>query len=183
MTLPLQKKCVGLLENPPGNRYGFLFDTLGQLFPVEFKRVSSDGLAGLDAVIALDGDTAAGLAAAANGLPVLVVGKEDEKRATNGSQPVRFGETQDLEACLRNQVMMEKDGAGHKALDDNLHHPGRDLRERSFQAGVRETSLYSTAQMRPKATFAIALLAGLAAGAALFGAGRSGRGGSSPPQS
>ena len=78
---------------------------------------------------------------------------------------------------------MEKDDAGRKALDDNLHHPGRDLRERSFQAGVRETSLYSTAQMRPKATFAIALLAGLAAGAALFGANRGGRGGASPPTS
>jgi short-subunit dehydrogenase len=76
---------------------------------------------------------------------------------------------------------MEKDAAGRKAPDDNLHHAGRDLRERSFQAGVRETSLYSTAQMRPKATFALALLAGLAAGAALFGMSRGGRGGAEDP--
>ena len=55
------------------------------------------------------------------------------------------------------------------AVDDNLHHAGRDLRERSFQAGVRESSLYSSAQMRPKTTLAIALVAGLAAGAAMFG--------------
>jgi short-subunit dehydrogenase len=67
----------------------------------------------------------------------------------------------------------QKDGAGPASGHDNLHHAGRDLRERSFQAGVRETSLYSSAQMRPRATFAIALLAGLAAGAALFGARRS----------
>lgn len=64
------------------------------------------------------------------------------------------------------------EAAAHPAADDNLHHAGRDLRERSFQAGVRETSLYSTAQMRPKTTFALALLAGLAAGAALFGVRR-----------
>jgi short-subunit dehydrogenase len=81
---------------------------------------------------------------------------------------------------------MEKDAAGRKASDDNLHHAGSDLRERSFQAGVRETSLYSTAQMRPRATFALALLAGLAVGAALFGVRRSGRGGAeetAPPTS
>jgi short-subunit dehydrogenase len=66
--------------------------------------------------------------------------------------------------------------------DDNLHHAGRDLRERSFQAGVREMSLYSSAQMRPKTTFALALLAGLAAGAALFGARQAGRP-SPPPRS
>ena len=112
ISLPLQKKCIGLLENSPGNRYGFLFDTLGQLYPVEFRRISSDDHNGLDAVIALDGNIAAGLAAAANGLPVLVFGKECERRAVNGSQPVRFGETEDLTACLRNQVMTEKQDTG-----------------------------------------------------------------------
>jgi short-subunit dehydrogenase len=71
---------------------------------------------------------------------------------------------------------LETDAAGRRATDDNLHHAGRDLRERSFQAGARETSLYTTAQMRPKTTFALALLAGLAAGAALFGTRRGGRG-------
>jgi short-subunit dehydrogenase len=55
------------------------------------------------------------------------------------------------------------------AVGDNLHRAGQDLRERSFQAGVRETSLYSAAQMRPKTTFTLALLAGIAAGAALIG--------------
>jgi short-subunit dehydrogenase len=60
------------------------------------------------------------------------------------------------------------------AAGDNLHHAGRDLRERSFQAGVRETSLYSAAQMRPKTIMALALVAGVAAGAALFGGRRGG---------
>jgi short-subunit dehydrogenase len=45
---------------------------------------------------------------------------------------------------------------------DNLHHAGRDLRERSFQTGVRESSLYATAQMRPKAAWGLALGAALA---------------------
>ncbi len=52
---------------------------------------------------------------------------------------------------------------------DNLHHAGKDLRERAFHEGVRSSSLYSTAQMRPKTTLALALVAGLAAGAAIFG--------------
>jgi short-subunit dehydrogenase len=58
---------------------------------------------------------------------------------------------------------------------DNLHQAGQDLRERAYYKGVRESSLYSTAQMRPKATLALALLAGLAAGAAFFGGRRLGR--------
>jgi short-subunit dehydrogenase len=71
---------------------------------------------------------------------------------------------------------LERDAAGRRrAVSDNLHHAGQDLRERSFQEGVRETSLYSTVQMRPKATLTLALLAGLAAGAALFGARQAGR--------
>jgi hypothetical protein len=37
---------------------------------------------------------------------------------------------------------------------------------------VRETSLYAAAQMRPKATLTIALMAGMAAGAAFFGGRR-----------
>ncbi|MDR3513251.1 MAG: SDR family oxidoreductase [Caulobacteraceae bacterium] len=64
---------------------------------------------------------------------------------------------------------LERDAVGRRAaLGDNLHHPGQDLRERSFQAGVREASLYSTAQMRPKATLGLAVLAGIAAGVALL---------------
>ena len=49
---------------------------------------------------------------------------------------------------------------------DNLHHAGRDLRERAFQPGVRETSLYAAAQMKPKTTMGLAVAAALAAGLA-----------------
>lgn len=51
------------------------------------------------------------------------------------------------------------------APGDNLHHPSRDLRERAFHAKVRQSSLVSSAQMRPKTTMAVALLAGLGLGA------------------
>lgn len=44
---------------------------------------------------------------------------------------------------------------------DNLHHAGHDLRERAFQTGVRESSLYAAAQMRPKASLGLAALAAL----------------------
>jgi short-subunit dehydrogenase len=64
-----------------------------------------------------------------------------------------------------------KPGAGGLKMlsSDNLHQAGKDLRERAFHEGVRSSSLYSTAQMRPKTTLALALVAGLAAGAAIFG--------------
>ena len=49
---------------------------------------------------------------------------------------------------------------------DNLHHAGRDLRERAYQTGVRESSLYATAQMKPKVTWGLALATVFAAGLA-----------------
>ena len=63
---------------------------------------------------------------------------------------------------------LNRDRKGRRrSLDDNLHHAGQDLRERSFYGHVHEHSLYSTAQMRPKATFSLAVLAGVLAGAAV----------------
>lgn len=53
---------------------------------------------------------------------------------------------------------------------DNLHHPSRDLRERAFHARVHQSSLVSSAQMRPKTTMTVALLAGLGLGALIAGA-------------
>jgi short-subunit dehydrogenase len=65
---------------------------------------------------------------------------------------------------------LQRDAEGRKATrTDNLHQAGQDLRERAYYKGVRETSLYAAAQMRPLATLAIALAAGLAAGAAFLG--------------
>jgi short-subunit dehydrogenase len=63
---------------------------------------------------------------------------------------------------------LSRDRKSHRrTLTDNLHHAGQDLRERSFYGHVREHSLYATAQMRPKATFSLALAFGVLAGAAL----------------
>ncbi|MBQ1543916.1 short-chain dehydrogenase [Caulobacter sp. CCUG 60055] len=68
--------------------------------------------------------------------------------------------------------MLNRDKAGRRrVVGDNLHQPGGDLRERSFYKDVRETSLYTAAQMRPKAVLALAVLAGAAAGLA-FALGR-----------
>jgi short-subunit dehydrogenase len=71
--------------------------------------------------------------------------------------------------------LLERDRKGRRrSQSDNLHHAGQDLRERAFYKNVRETSLYSAAQMRPKATLGLALLAGLTAGAAFWLGGRRG---------
>lgn len=62
---------------------------------------------------------------------------------------------------------LSRDGSGRRqALVDNLYQPGQEPRERSFQRAVRETSLYTSAQLRPKTTLTLAVLAGLAASAA-----------------
>jgi len=63
---------------------------------------------------------------------------------------------------------------GTDVPEDNLHHPSRDLRERTFHDHVHETSLASSVQMRPKTTttLTLAVLAGIVAGAVLGGRGR-----------
>jgi short-subunit dehydrogenase len=68
---------------------------------------------------------------------------------------------------------LSRERAGERrVLGDNLHQAGPDLRERSFYKNVRETSLYTAAQMRPKATFTMALFAAGAAVAAFALGGR-----------
>jgi NADP-dependent 3-hydroxy acid dehydrogenase YdfG len=53
-------------------------------------------------------------------------------------------------------------GLGDKsqAGEDALHKPGRDLRERIPYLGVRQTSLYTTAQMNPRVSAAVLVGAG-----------------------
>jgi short-subunit dehydrogenase len=53
---------------------------------------------------------------------------------------------------------------GYPGRVDSLHTPGHDLRERAFQPGVRESSLYAAAQMRPKASLGLLALAVLGIG-------------------
>lgn len=64
-------------------------------------------------------------------------------------------------------------GVKRKPGGDNLHQAGHDLRERTYYANVREGSLSSSAQMRPRATLALVMLAGLGAVAAFWLGGRS----------
>ncbi len=78
--------------------------------------------------------------------------------------------------------ILQRDEEGRRGTrHDNLHQAGQDLRERAYYKGVRESSLFSSAQMRPGATLALALLAGVAASAAFFGGRKIGRGGDTPP--
>jgi short-subunit dehydrogenase len=78
---------------------------------------------------------------------------------------------------------LERDRAGKRRTGgDNLYGAGPDLRERAYYRNVRESSLYSTAQMRPKTTLALALLAGLGAAAAFWLGGRRTAAGGEPPE-
>jgi short-subunit dehydrogenase len=63
---------------------------------------------------------------------------------------------------------------GSEVPEDNLHHPSRDLRERTFHDHVHQTSLASSVQMRPKTTttLTLAVLAGIVAGVVFRGVGR-----------
>jgi short-subunit dehydrogenase len=77
---------------------------------------------------------------------------------------------------------LQRDEEGRRGTrTDNLHQAGQDLRERAYYKGVRESSLFASAQMRPRATLAIAVVAGLAAGAAFFGGRKIGRAAETPP--
>jgi hypothetical protein len=110
----IRKKLVGLSGVPQGESLGMLFDALARLFPVEFRVVDGRNHGFLDALIVLDGKLANGLAAAAKGLPAMVMmqGGKEHINSDSGDQTVRFGGTQDLEGCLRNQVLTEKQDTG-----------------------------------------------------------------------
>ena len=58
-------------------------------------------------------------------------------------------------------LLSRASGDAPAAGEDALHKPGRDLRERTPYLGVRQTSLYTTAQMNPR--FTAAVLFGLGA--------------------
>ena len=110
----IRKKLVGLSGVPQGESPGLLFDALARLYPVEFRVVDGRGHELLDALIVLDGKLANGLTAAAKGLPAMVMMQEGKEHinSDSGDQTMRFGETQDLEGCLRNQVLTEKQDTG-----------------------------------------------------------------------
>lgn len=62
-------------------------------------------------------------------------------------------------------LLSKGSGGTDKSKDDALHKAGRDLREHSPYSGVRQTSLYTYAQMNPRMTMAVisgAIAAGIA---------------------
>ncbi len=113
-SIGIRKKLVGLSGVPLGESPGFLFDALARLFPVEFRVVDGRNHELLDALIVLDGKMADGLAAAAKGLPAMVMMKEGKAHPNSdgGDKTVHFGETRHLEGCLRSQVMTERQDTG-----------------------------------------------------------------------
>jgi hypothetical protein len=100
------RKLVGVPGDPDGGRYGLLFRALGELYPAEFRNIQAAGHDALDAVIVLDGNLTAGLAAAANGTPSYVVMGGHGEPDNAAGRPALFGTSTILEPCLRNQVMV-----------------------------------------------------------------------------
>jgi hypothetical protein len=106
-----QKKLVGVSPGSRHERYRLLFDALGQLFPVEFRRVKPRDYHALDGLIVLDGDIPAGLAAAAEGLPAFVVADGSGPSGEAAAREVHFGNAACLDVSLRGRVMVDKSGS------------------------------------------------------------------------
>lgn len=100
------KKIVGVSGDPLNQRYGALFIALAQLYPVEFCEVSPRNFETVDALIVLDGNLAAGLEAAAAGVPSFVAmgGTGEPDRVANAH--VRFGSSRRIDVYLRGQTMV-----------------------------------------------------------------------------
>jgi hypothetical protein len=102
----IPRKRVGVVGDPSGGSYGLLFSALAQLHPVEFSNCATAQPDGLDAVIILDGDTAAGLAVAAAVVPAFVMMGGSGTPTQASVRQVRFGASVNLDSCLRNQKMV-----------------------------------------------------------------------------
>jgi len=105
------KKVVGVTGDPGGGQYELLLQSLGQLYPVEFRQVDAGGDDAVAALLVLGGNSPAGFAAAARGLPSFVeLGGGAAPNPVGGGQ-VQFGDSSCLETCLRNQVMIDPEAA------------------------------------------------------------------------
>lgn len=104
----IPRKLVGVMGASASNG-DRLFSALSDLFPIDFQSADAFGHRDWDAVIVLDGDSAKGVAAAAAGLPSLVVSRRETGAIPMARGMVCFGDSRILEPCLRNQTMA---GAG-----------------------------------------------------------------------
>ncbi|HSY43319.1 MAG TPA: hypothetical protein VK811_05370 [Candidatus Acidoferrum sp.] len=100
-------KKIGVLGESPGDRYRTLFATLAQIYPVEFRRISSFENEVVDAVLVLDGRVSEAEAAAARGIPAYVIVSNGEGKNHTTGPEMRFGTSDSLDLCLRGQTMTE----------------------------------------------------------------------------
>ena len=107
--MSIRKKLIGVQDDSQSKRYQVLLRALGRLFPVEFRQALSQDRQALDGLLVLNGDVAAGLAAAAKGVPSFVVTGEDRAAHLGAESEVRFGGSPYLDEYLRNQVMLDGD--------------------------------------------------------------------------
>jgi len=104
MPPPTPKARIGLLCATLGKQHGNLWQALGDLYPVEFCKVEGGAYGDLDGLIVAEGDLAAGMAAAAQGIPSLVIQVAGEKRSA-GVQAAVFGLSFSLDPYLRQQSL------------------------------------------------------------------------------
>jgi len=102
-------KVVDLVGAPRDGRYDRLFAALQQLYPVRFRHADGGAPSGGDAAIVLNGDIAAGRAAAARGLATFVVVARDTQPPSIPVTEVRFGTSPLLDRHLCGEVVCEAD--------------------------------------------------------------------------
>lgn len=116
MSSSTHKKVVGVLPASQAGQYRRLFDTLAQLYPVEFRDVGHPTPPDLDALIVLNGNVDAALAAATQGTPSFAVAESPAKPTGNPGAEVRFANSPLLEPCLRNQRMSDREAVACQPL-------------------------------------------------------------------
>ncbi len=118
MNLQIQRKIVGVSDAPGSDRYRFLLDALAEVYPVEIRRVDPRAAGNLDALIVLDGNVAAGLAAAQKGIAAFVAADGHQPSTVSApDEPICFENSTSLDAYLRGQKMTEKEPAAFSALE------------------------------------------------------------------
>ena len=109
MNCLIARKQIGVSGDVQRGKYKLLFNAFTALYPVDFRQVESERPDGLDALIVLDGDQAAGLAAAEDGVPSLVIMEPTRRGAPTVDRLVRFNSSPQLNPCLRNQTMIDRE--------------------------------------------------------------------------
>jgi hypothetical protein len=105
----VRRKVVAISGGAPDGRYDRLFEALGQLYPVEFRRVGLEDCGDPDGLVVLDGDVGAGRIAADRGTASYVVVDGGNGAVKVSDTQVRLGKSPLLDERLRDQVVDEED--------------------------------------------------------------------------